>query len=169
MLKVVGIYHASICDLTIDEYVPLSFRTQLPANIEPLYWRTGDIQRNIFELSVNRNGGEVYGSTLVSSVEQITSENQNFYADPSVSLGLPIVDISAIDSRTIAIDHISPFRIIKTNDSINVLFNESNNSKSCMKCGRVSFLIEDEFLVGVRFGPLTKDELETFSIWEKYR
>lgn len=158
MLRVIGINAETTGDVSIDAYVPLSFRAAPSVRPNPILWRIGDRQRNLFELKLDRSSGEVFGATLVLTDREISNGDECLCADVPVTPGLPLVDISGIAADVF--DEPSMFRITRATDLIGVLFGPSRTPTSCLSLGRVRFLLDGEVLMGVCYGPLTQRELE---------
>jgi len=169
MLKIVGTNTSAIGNLTIDEYVPVSFDVESSVLFEPFDWCYGDRQSDLFELIIDRADGKIYRSTLVFTECELIPVNYDICANASVSNGLPLVDVSGVAKNTKIVNNLSPFRVLQSNDRFTVLFGDKMRPSQCMQVGRVNFLVEEDMLIGISFGPLTKQELETIAIWDKYR
>lgn len=162
MLRVIGLNVETTGDVSIDAYVPLSFRASPSVRPNPILWRIGDRQRNLFELKIDRSSGEVFAATLIVTDQEISNGNECLCADVPVAHGLPLVDISGIADNVV--DEPSTFRITRANDFIGVLFGPSRRPTRCLSLGRARFLLDGEVLMGVCCGPLSQRELELIGI-----
>jgi hypothetical protein len=65
MLRVIASAEAAACAMTVDDYVPLSWRCVDAA--VPLYWRTGDLTVSHLELGLVPESGRLSTVTVVSA------------------------------------------------------------------------------------------------------
>lgn len=94
MLRVQGSISVKGCRLQIDDYVPLSFRCPSAMSGLPLYWRSGDFERSLIEVGLNRQSGAIckVTATLIDALTLIPTQNTIDWNDTVE--GLPVCEIA---------------------------------------------------------------------------
>jgi hypothetical protein len=93
MLQVIATAEATACTITVDDYVPLSWRcTDAPA---PLYWRTGDLALSLLEIGLVPESGLLCRVTVVSATGRLRPDDgraEAYVASAAPRAGLPRCD-----------------------------------------------------------------------------
>jgi hypothetical protein len=157
MLTIVGQLLATEGCVTVDEYVPLSFRASISLRPDPFVWRIGDLDRNVFELKIDRSTGEIFAATLLIFDQKPVPISNSLCDQCDLVQGLPVADVSRISSAIA--DERASFRLAHTESCVAVFFDEPVVPTKCFQNGRVRFLVEGDTLVGVSFDELTVEEM----------
>lgn len=157
---------ANSASLTIDEYVPVSFRTYL-GPLGAKYLRIGNFETTLLECLLDQHSNTIRGVTLVSfdkihapTVIQVNTE----------AFGLPVVDVQQSgvpdlleDSRQAEVE--CKFSVGLTSDFFEIDLTEIASADRKITCGPAQFFLRNSALVGIRFTSLSSSEI---SILQKH-
>lgn len=173
MLDIVGFLPVQHTSVDIDTYVPLKFQCPEARHPAPLYWRTGDMVKQLFQIAINPSSGAIQSATLVS-YDQEALQQEAIAPEYSVAVGLPECDLArwrdasqnAENRRRDKEDRFSdeprPFSVSKCLNSIMVTFGEVGACIHGIRAGRVDFMItKTGQLAGVHYRDLSRLEVET--------
>jgi hypothetical protein len=167
MLKITNLAESSRmpCNVEINSYVPISFRSCSQLIAGARYIRLGNFKTQLLELQFPPESLVLSGFTLVScdAVPQsaLTGHGQS-------EIGLPIISLSDGEnfSGTTGISRLD----IQTEINMSCVDGQAEVGLGLAKTfnrtfvhGRVQFLLLDDFLVGLRVLDLTEDERQTLS------
>jgi hypothetical protein len=158
MLKVINYISEFSCTLIVNEPVPLSFRVFPAIRPEPLLWRTGDFERTLFEIKIDRLNGEIFSATLVTFDGSISSYEPTICSPAEIIYGLPVVELDALSGSVI--DERSQITVHRGANEIQLHFGNFKRPQKCFCAGRARFLIRSEMLVGIDFSDLTEKEMD---------
>jgi hypothetical protein len=156
MLKIINSITNNSGTLVIDEFVPFSFRVFPSPRPDPFLWRTGDLERNLFEAKIDRDTGELFAATLVTFAGTLSQCEPAIHSPVEIVEGLPLVDLSQFSSMVI--DDTAPLAICRFERQIWIHFGYIARPTKCFHTGRAKFLTREETLVGIGCTDLSVEE-----------
>lgn len=159
--------------LELDFYVILRYVVEPTLRRERIVGYVGDHHRNISEIKIDRESGEIYSFVVLGSDQTIHRRADNPFTFLPKRRGTPIVDLGSLvfqESKEFghpahfdnpAIIHCS----VVAERSISVIFDTANEPTNLIDAGGVNFLLSDRTLVGVLTRPLARSELDLFDEW----
>jgi len=144
MLKVIGKLDPEDSSLTVDEYVPVSFRCPSVSSVPSVWWRTGNLKTSLLEIGISNSIKAIYDVTAVI-LPEVSIRHSSFddlvQGSPEEISGLPLVDIAdlADDDRIVYADE--PHELISyfEGDSLYIWFEEITVVSKYYKTGRIAF------------------------------
>lgn len=167
MLTVTDVNADAAGEITVDTYVPFTFRATPWPRDEVITWYHRDRASNMLEFKIDKATGDLYEVTLVSSDRPIQDARDLPCHLLPTTQGLPIVASGAVDGKTI--EQRMDFSILRANRDFCVVWDGWNRTTECMGLDRVSFLLAETSIVGVCFLGLTDGELATVEEWDRFR
>ncbi|GLQ86717.1 hypothetical protein [Dyella flagellata] len=155
MLKIVDFASSTdySCLVNVNEYVPITFRTQRQPLGGARYIRMGNFENNLLELIVSSDSMTLRGVTVTLVGEVGHNLMRGVDTGPT---GLPVLELPGgteftgpASARRANIG--CNFSLATSEDIAEISINENKDFDSRVSYGDVWFLIRNEELVGIRF------------------
>ncbi len=159
MLRVIGKNEQETGQVEVDYYIPLKFTSRPLERWSPIIFHTGDHKHQLLEIEIERRTGELFDATLVSAGDNLPYENDRClcHGIPQET-GLPIID--TLDMEEDVIKNPSRFQLVRSGNIMGVLLDDSRKPTRCLTVDRAIFILSDDLLVGICYGPLSEDEMD---------
>lgn len=161
MLEVKGVSALSNESITTDGYIPIRVSW---GDITPtVYWRTGDIETSLFELSIDEKTHTVKGLSVTLPGRVVESSETYIPKDVSAKSGLPIC---RIDEKQIndwnCINQPASFEMHIHKTGVSLLLSSNTEIVSTINAGKVSFgLDKNQKLSLITIGNLSESEMSS--------
>lgn len=161
MIKLCGLLECPSlsCTTEVDQYVPLRFRSYVGL-LGASYVRIGNFRSSLLEFLVDPNSCAIPGLTLTSFDlihDFLTLEL------PFSESGLPIVEWSEAKSAgppaARRFDINQSFSVAFSASTVEIDLGQLANADRSIDCSSVEFFVEDDVLVGLRIGGLSKEQV----------
>lgn len=148
MLRVISSTKIMHSRLKIDDYVPFSFRIDEVASMQPLYWRTGDMEKSLLEIGLNENSGAIC-SVTITLIDPITMLPVNDLVDEGSKVsGVPICDIAHWPSNRFK-DEPNPFLTFIGDDKVSIWLGSKKQIATFYDVGNVGFGVDSNDFVSL--------------------
>lgn len=156
MLEMVSFNPKCSGRLSFDQFVPISFRVPPYPRPDPIIWRTGDLQRNLFEIQIDSSTGEVCSATLIIFAGKFEPYDSASHSNVESTCGLPIIDLSKLSGGLV--DEVHELVLNKQASELWLFFGSVQSPTRLLKCGRTHFLFCKKKLIGMGFTELNAQE-----------
>ena len=155
MLHIVDVIPNVQGSLTVDEYVMFIFESMPYPRDHPIYWRAGDIVRDIFTVKIDPESGRLYKVTVIMNSQRVTIINDPLVTDDVVD-GLPIVKTDDFHEKIN--DSNIPIYLYRSNNDFIVSINEIVTPAKCIRSGRMRLRVFDCLIYSsmAAYGDLTR-------------
>lgn len=168
MLAVIGTHSPPTGTLVVDSVVPFSFHLLEGTSVQDsITWHYADNSGGIFEFQIDRQTGEIYGITLVSSLQPFDQVKDLPCGLFDKEFGIPVTNASAVKGKVFR-QHVR-VRLLRSNGGVCAVWGKWASATKCLAVDRVRFLLRMDELVGVCFVSLTPEEIATVNQWDELR
>ena len=161
MLRIVDAGSSGAPDMEFGDYLP--FKLQFPTDVgcPHLYWRTGDFNRRLIELQIDRQDGRILAISLVLP-GMVVEGLPKFVLPINAIDGVPVTSTQGWPENRL-IDDSQDFEVFVDDEFIFVRF-DTMNAISRITSSKVSFGIEEEGgLVWILFATSQSKKLLEFN------
>lgn len=168
MLRVTSFAETQIAIVAVDNYIPIQARFPDVTDPVPLYWRTGDLKRQLIEVCLNPATGAVCRITVVMLGSEVRFNEPDVAESVRRVAGVPICDISrwppdALNSEDRLRDEVARAEVGVGKNSLTLRFNPGPEA-ALYSAGSVQFGVsEDGELTLIHFAGLTAEEIDTIT------
>jgi len=160
MLQIKSITDCVPIAVEFDPYIAVNvnFGTWDLSLEKTIYWRTGDLKKELIEIGISENKRIIRSITIVL-IKKINIEEKKFAA-VQLKQGIPIFDKINYDKNHL-FDEVGPLEMFIGKEKLQVLFSH-NEITLGLACDRVTCLFDkDNNFCGFQVANLTDKELNT--------
>jgi hypothetical protein len=167
-MKIIGIsnskypYHPYI--VTVDEYVPIIFKTHDNPLPGPPYYRIGDFEYSLLEIEIDPAAGMIRGLTIVSlgkhSQSNLISTIQQVSAPMEEGLPIAHPDITNVELTDVALN----FKMCLEGNKFAIDWIQEQTIKKYIRHKDALFVLSGDEFIGIVFENLTKDQIEKLHV-----
>ena len=167
MLKIYGCTEIKKPVLESDPYILLNliFGTRKDGNKKTIYWRTGDLKKNLLEVGIGKDNGELYSITLVCCERNIINGTDK--VDINIlkeEEGCPEFELVQGENEQVlqVLDELHEFKIFLDKKAINILYTDDPIDFSLKNECVDFFMNEKREWVGIRIHNVSDKILDSF-------
>lgn len=124
MLQLKDIKETKSISAKVDYYVPVSIEIGEQNNFineDPIYWRTGSIEKSLLEIGIGEKSGVLQNITL-TTVENVSSKKIDLSKIP-VKVGTPAFSLNSTPGKNIY-DYIHQFSVYLSTSEISIVLGD---------------------------------------------